>query len=986
MALNRGDNSGLTGVLDITGTPIVGVRVLAWARNEESPLVDRTGPTDQRKVFVHTAGTGGLVFQGKVARSVYPAPDNLYGQAGTVTLQQDGSTHREVLGVQISSIKFSFNEKTADFWDVSGSCAVTSADLTWSGTQATADLAPAYDRKETNEGRTKFGDPNEMQAGATQRFDIVGMNGGDDDFEWNEILNQIAAATTLPFPNAKLRLVSLARPDYFRAIVTTQWGYTDTIDDQVFPRTQVTDDPSHLTRTETQAAVNDPAPASTLSLQTRRTTTIPYHDNANINVTEYGERTTQQDIEYPGTPTNTEVSLLFSTATVTKVQDNSTISPPAAPVGQHVATTMTRLTAAGKWQAVYHYGSLTEKQKLEFLDSPIGDDPTDLGDEDAQVVQTATSAIPAPAPTPRRDADLQLYRVLSLRVGGTPETWTHKFVFRRNTPKDEIELGGTHTGADPNDIGEAATITQVTNSGTPPATPGAPVGQLVRTETVPLTKPNGAYTGYWRHTFQYGPTTNLQRIEFDGATFGDDPSNLTDADVEKEVTGSSNPPIPNTHGDLKIVRRESVRIQGTPERWLHVHWFGRNTKEDELEHTQRNIDADDFDEVERIPVLHTSGTAAPATPAQEGTAANLVDTRVDRLCVATGGFTGLWLWTFVFGHTTRKQAIEQEGGIDDDQSDLDDQDVQTLTNNSVTPPASPGARIAGQSLVRIRSVRLQNTPQKWKHQYYYGWLTNEERIEHDGTNAAATSEGDRAVAGTPATETLVATCLAGDTVDALLVTNVAALNADATKPWLAAETQKINKTHYQVRIRRPTDDKRIILGSASAGFEQSAITSVAGTHVKVAGVRQESAGQYSYHIEPVAVWRVRQRVGLVRYYRTNDFYVKLWRGLHGTRDSQGGGFLDHPQYTMAYLYTETSANWQEEGGDRWIRCVHWFLYDNWTHVDASGIPTGVRLETDTAIQNGGTYSWSADLDLATGGLSLLATPTNNATYDASFLA
>lgn len=342
------------------------------------------------------------------------------------------------------------------------------------------------------------------------------------------------------------------------------------------------------------------------------------------------------------------------------------------------------------------------------------------GQVDIRKVQT-TDTISWPS-TPSDPADLKHGTVDKVQLNDSRWALTYHFV--RNDSTDSITLPRTKTTSDPNDIGESATIALVTNSETPPSTPAAPIGQLIETSTEPVTKANGSYTGFWVHTFFYGPTTKLQEIQFSGNLIVD-PSQINDADVIPVVSDTSTAPATPTptNTDLKLVRRTSSRFQGTPEKWKHVFEFARNTAEDEREHTQRHADPDAFEESERIPVLHTSGSSAPSTPSPVNTT-QLVGTDVERVCVPSGSFTGLWVWAFLFGPTTKKQEIEQDGELLNDIDDLDEVDTQTLTSTSSGSPAAPGARIVGMVLVSIRSRKVQNTPEKWRHTYLYGWRTS----------------------------------------------------------------------------------------------------------------------------------------------------------------------------------------------------------------------------------------------------------------------
>lgn len=446
----------------------------------------------------------------------------------------------------------------------------------------------------------------------------------------------------------------------------------------------------------------------------------------------WGLTDTKDDVQNPETNTRKDPVGLFDSAQICLVQNSPTFSAPTAPVGHLTGQYVIKLND-GKWKAVYIYGSLDEKQKIELLESSIDDDATNLGDTDVITIQTDSQTAPA-TPTPRI-ADLQLVRVASTRVGGTPVVWKHRFQFARNTPVNQIEVDGTRTATNTDDIGDSATIAKVTASATPPSpAPDAPIGQLIEVETNPLTVPSGGYSGFWRHEFRYGPTTKLQAIEFEGDA-SNDPSDLNDEETVIGVSSSAIPPaLSQSNSDLQFYRLVSSRFQGTPEKWKHTATYRRNTARDdlELEATGNRVDPDNFGESATIAMLNTSAT--PPTPPTAPTG-QWIRTDIQPLKAIHNSFTGIWRIVYIYGPTTRKQEIEQEGEIVDDQLGIDGTDIQTLTAATSTPPATPAARISGQVLVRIKSQKIQNTPQKWRHEFTFGWLTNQERIEFEDTTA-----------------------------------------------------------------------------------------------------------------------------------------------------------------------------------------------------------------------------------------------------------
>jgi hypothetical protein len=77
----------------------------------------------------------------------------------------------------------------------------------------------------------------------------------------------------------------------------------------------------------------------------------------------------------------------------------------------------------------------------------------------------------------------------------------------RDTAED-ITMPGTVTGNDPQDLEDNCTITLTNGSGTPPADPAAPQGQLVLRTSEQVNREK------WKHTYTYANTNSQQKVEF----------------------------------------------------------------------------------------------------------------------------------------------------------------------------------------------------------------------------------------------------------------------------------------------------------------------------------------------------------------------------------------------------------------------------------------------------------------------------------------
>ncbi len=755
MSLQRGGNGGIGGsLINIVDGPTFQLKVAAWevAQGVQSMPVAGRGDSGAWVPTIGIGPGGSVVVSGTAQFKQPPTPADFQGRSGTITEifhTSVDATAKYDTPVRIDRAAISLAADPQDGWTVTLTGTVTGFP-TISGFVAGAPAAVGADAidKELFSGLTKLIDPKALIDEGSRTF-IVRPIANSDAAENTKIAALIAAAVA-PFSGAKVKFARLEPGRMVdMAVFSIAFARTDTEEDVINPATATTIDDNKLVSEATSAGVFSSPVAPGGDFVERTSTTQELHDGATKTTKTYGLLDTKQDIEFPGTVSQVDPYEIAGNAIITSVHNSSTApADPTVPLGELVQRETVRINRV-RWKTIWSYEHLNSEQKIEFPGATIETDPQSLADDDVQ--QDVTSSSTPPADPSPRIADLKIKRRVSRRVGGTPEKWLHRWEFTRNDTKDAVEVQGAYTGSDPSDLGETAVIRRVTNSATPPTTPTAPVGVLVETRTEPLTVANGSYTGRWVHTFEYGPTTKLQKIEFDGDLIVD-PALIQDADVIPVVSNSSTAPTTPTPrtADLKLVRRRARRIQGTPEKWVHVFEFARNNSEDEIEldATRTSSDPDDFNESGRIGVIHNSSTGATLPAAPVGL---LVEVDVKPLTVPSGSYTGLWLHTFIYGNTTRKQAIEQEGDLEVDPALLDGDDAQTLTNDSSTPPSTPTARLTNQVLARRISRRIQNTPEKWRHQFIFAYRTSAQKLAADRTE----TNGDTSVLESTATTAAV---------------------------------------------------------------------------------------------------------------------------------------------------------------------------------------------------------------------------------------
>jgi hypothetical protein len=795
--------SGLTGLVDLPNLGS-GVKfhadIYRWQKRLDGgtrPRRGRGGGVFAAVRWVFSSGTG--LCSGNVPFADWPAPDAWKGQAGTILVQVTSSkTISYPILVTAYSIDFDVDKTDEPKVTLAYSITGTPTYTGWTGTQPAA-TDPTKVDQEQYEGTNKTSDPNGLQSAAVRVTDIWGTLADTDAGEYAKLAAVISAAQA-PFAGMKLRTATLARDAVDGGTVTEQWGLTDTAEDVINEASTVSIDPHGLASGATTANFNATpaapatAPYSAGSWVNRGETTKEYNDGKTLHTIQWGERSTQSDVEMPLSPTDNDPYDLADTAAVCKVTTSSTPpTVPAAPLGQHVQTETVQLDD-GHWRHTFTYSNLNSEQRIQFPEEVREDDTSDLQDTDRRSIVNDSSDLSAVTPPDTRLAGTVLRSVKSTRVGGTPEKWLHVWEYGPRTTEQDVTFPGTVTDNEISDVADEATVTLVTASSTAPATPAAPVGQLLSVRSEQLTA-----AGKWKHTFAFGNTTALQKIQFPTDTVETDPNGLASEDHQSATTGTSTPPTTPATRVTGLVLREisSVRIAGTPEKWLHRWSFGeRSTVEDiTFPGTVTEDEVSDIADDAVITLVTASATppAAPAAPVGQ-----LLSRASEQLTDA-----GKWKHVFKYGNTTALQRIQFPTDVQEsDPSELQDEDHQSDTTDTSTPPTTPDPRITGLVLRSTSSVRIAGTPEKWLHRWTFGRRSTEQDVTFPGT---VTSDEVSDIAD-EATVTLVTSSGTPPTTPAAPVGQLLTITSEQlTDAGKWRHTFKYGNTTALQRIQFPTD-------------------------------------------------------------------------------------------------------------------------------------------------------------------------------------
>ena len=981
---NTGRNAGLTGLIDLPGFGS-GVKFYAaihkWAARIEGATRPRRG---RGGGFWRTVrwmmSTGSVACSGKLSTDGWPVPDAWKGQTGTLTITVDDTRYISY-PIIVTSCQHAYDPKVVGVIDIALTAELTAAPTYagWTGTQPAA-VDPSKANLELWEGTAKTIDPQGLQSNATRIIDVWGTLTDTDAAEQTLLTDAIAAAATpVTTPhNLKVRSATFNKDSVDGGTITLTFGLTDTGEDVTNPATRTMTDPESLTSEASVAQIGS-SPTTPVGFVDRGVSVQELNDSKTLYVKQAGLRSTKSDIEYPGTPTDTEASNIGDEARITQVTASATPpAAPAAPVGKLVRSRTVREND-GRWIHSWDYGNSTAKDKIEYDGTVDTDDPDTLEDAE-RITSVTTSSTPPATPTPTQ-ASMKLRERQSQRVQATPEKWRHTFIFARTTTAEDVvnrntqtttdpegleseataaginatpttpggfvdrgvtiselndlnalhvkraglrstkadrEYPGSPTQTDADNIGDKATITQVTASATPPSAPSAPVGKLVASETV---RENDSK---WIHRWDYSNSTSAEKIAYDGTSVEIDASALKDEEQVTSVNTSSTPPTTPTPTTGLVLRvRRSQRIQTTPEKWKHTWMFGRRTTEQDITFpgTVSTPVIDNIGDKAKITLVTASSTppAVPAAPVGKHVATTSEQ--------ATDA--GKWIHVFEYDNSTRLESIEYEGTrVENDPSDISDEEVVTDVTTSSTPPATPTPTLANVSLRRTHSQRIQTTPEKWRHRFEFARNTVAEELQHQHGRSGAELFGQL-------------------TLHSATMTTDTNILYDIAKSW--RDTYKNYTTLDRITVRKYASNKALVevdshedyvlaeADTTGSGWIHRATRWYGGAvQVYVSDIYERGTGAYMAMIEPVLQLRILKHIVVSK--RSSHSGTPPWNdSYHGTTNN--GTFLGFGAGKLTFLGAKIKDN-LNIATPRVCEVSWHLLYDSLYHYDDSGIITG----------------------------------------------
>jgi hypothetical protein len=187
---------------------------------------------------------------------------------------------------------------------------------------------------------------------------------------------------------------------------------------------------------------------------------------------EYARRTTQEDVEMPGTDYGTDPSALADEQVITLVKSSSTADPPATPSGYVLRITNIKqihgATTGEKWEQRFTYARRTHEQDITFDSMYVLE--TGNIDRETVVIVVTGSATPDSTGLNPDATNLSLYDSSSHQATNAGK-WVHRFRFKVLTATEAMTAQYERDDVDPANLEDENTRVLYNTTSTPDAAP-----------------------------------------------------------------------------------------------------------------------------------------------------------------------------------------------------------------------------------------------------------------------------------------------------------------------------------------------------------------------------------------------------------------------------------------------------------------------------------------------------------------------------------
>jgi hypothetical protein len=448
--VQEGRAAGLTGSIDIPGQ---GAKFQVWVRKWQTKwdarMLDAAGRGDSEWTEKRPLSSSGLLScGGKVRRDAYPVPSKFRGELASLTITLD-TPAQIVLPVRVTGVSFIKADKEEVLWDVTFNCELVSDPTVsgFGGTQPNAAVETFVDKIQWANLLTRV-DPKQLQGWCTRRMLVWGVS--DNDSAEKTKIDAVLAALSPIYTGMKIRSGAFTRLSKNAAYVDIEWGFTDTAEDVVNPRTSTTLDPNNLATEASSAAINaTPATPSGAPFVLNTTTSQELNDLNQLKTARWELLDTIDKRQMPGTYTHIDPYGIDSHGEVTTVYVTAGGIPgdPSAPSGLQIVDSVSNQLNRVMSEKHWIFDVNNSQQKITFADSKTLTDPNDLDSSTREAVIFTTGSPPSDPSVPSGQKlderyDRPITPVLSERV----------YLYAKTDSKDREEFPHNWQAVDPNGL------------------------------------------------------------------------------------------------------------------------------------------------------------------------------------------------------------------------------------------------------------------------------------------------------------------------------------------------------------------------------------------------------------------------------------------------------------------------------------------------------------------------------------------------------
>ncbi len=597
MGFDRGDNSGITGLISLENNAVICARAYGFKQAASGGLVDASGRGDDEWGEQRPGNWNGTIaFVAILDADGWPSPTKFKGVKGNAILQYHTGM-LETVSIRVIGHTIDYEEnKNQDNWRLTIVAQIRSQP-TFSGFQGTqtTPAAETFSDKELWANLIKVVDENKIQDQISQRFLLWGV-GDSNSAEITKIQAAIAAAAT-PMAGLKLRPLTFTRYNKEACYIDYQWARTNTKDDIELPNSNyeisVEDFNSAGMETIVTDAGSEPEDPIRVITNAKKIRTIVTKLNDGTTKTTFimGPRTPIEEVEWlqshfkTGTSLGVDDDVLYVEVTESSVSDPTGLNPDTTHLS-YDSSERHRQTDS-QWVHVHKFLPLTAEERVEAEGTENESDPAavPLLANDRETVLSSSSTPPT---APDHSARGQVCRRVSTKRKGKIG-YAHTFYYGFRSVEAELISDKTRTHVDKSSVDDEQFTADI-YTGSAPSDPSPPAG-MVLADYDDLSTPNPTYT---MRVYHWRRITNEQAKTFPRIKTDEDTNRIDHVVVRAQFVPHSSPPenpadLPSDY--VKLINR--IDFPQTTSTDLRVWVYGTSDTRDKFiqQHYQNVVDA-----------------------------------------------------------------------------------------------------------------------------------------------------------------------------------------------------------------------------------------------------------------------------------------------------------------------------------------------------------------------------------------------------------